>query len=790
MAAFSIFVFLSGLFVTSSGGLYSHSIRPNFTASFINLVDNSGAFLLSPNATFRAAISNYPDQQLPQFYFSIIHSFSKVLLTPNGLVITNNFDQIVWSTPSLDSPVAFLQLDDSGNLILLDQQNISLWESFNYPTDTLWNGMTYWQLSMDNQAFKESNVLMSFMAVNGSGLYWVGDDGSTIVFKVPLAPIDAAGLEFIYAKLGSNGKFTISSFDGNNLVPNLQIPVENCRIPSICEKIGFCSGDKRPETCLCPSAFHNGIDGCVPINPLLTLPKACNTSNSYGNETNNQVSYMEIGDAIDYFSTNFIEPLSQRISLLNCQLLCSRNCSCLGVLYGNSSGSCYPIWNNVGSIFSSTFGLGQDFSGYVKAMTLSSNINLSSKTDTDHKFSVLGSVLIPSLGTLVLVVLVIGFSWWKTRKWHSRAAVVRLGSKASFSMEIDLLSIAGLPVKFEYEELATATDNFTTQIGSGGFGTVYRGVLPDESVVAVKRITNLGVEGKKDFCTEIAIIGNIHHINLVKLKGFCLQGKQRFLVLEYMNKGSLDHVIFNNESVLEWKERFKIAVGTARGLAYLHSGCQHKIIHCDVKPENILLHEENLHQNLQVKVSDLGISKLLTPEQSNLLTTLRGTRGYLAPEWLTSSGISEKSDIFSYGMVLLEIVRGRRNFSIQPCAPLSGTELKRLYFPLLALEMHEQKRYMELVDPKLNGRAESEEVERLVQVALCCVQMQPWQRPTMSNVVGMLEGSLPVEQPRIESLNFLRIYGGRYASVLTTSTDGCNEQNEFIMDYHQSSNDC
>ncbi|KAL1085068.1 hypothetical protein V6Z11_D08G025000 [Gossypium hirsutum] len=765
MAAFSIFVFLSGLFVTSSGGLYSHSIRPNFTASFINLVDNSGAFLLSPNATFRAAISNYPDQQLPQFYFSIIHSSTntiiwtanrgrpvsdsaKVLLTPNGLVITNNFDQIVWSTPSLDSPVAFLQLDDSGNLILLDQQNISLWESFNYPTDTLWNGMTYWQLSMDNQAFKESNVLMSFMAVNGSGLYWVGDDGSTIVFKVPLAPIDAAGLEFIYAKLGSNGKFTISSFDGNNLVPNLQIPVENCRIPSICEKIGFCNGDKRPETCLCPSAFHNGIDGCVPINPLLTLPKACNTSNSYGNETNNQVSYMEIGDAIDYFSTNFIEPLSQRISLLNCQLLCSRNCSCLWVLYGNSSGSCYPIWNNVGSIFSSTFGLGQDFSGYVKAMTLSSNINLSSKTDTDHKFSVLGSVLIPSLGTLVLVVLVIGFSWWKTRKWHSRAAVVRLGSKASFSMEIDLLSIAGLPVKFEYEELATATDNFTTQIGSGGFGTVYRGVLPDESVVAVKRITNLGVEGKKDFCTEIAIIGNIHHINLVKLKEFCLQGKQRFLVLEYMNKGSLDHVIFNNESVLEWKERFKIAI------------------------------------------SDLGISKFLTPEQSNLLTTLRGTRGYLAPEWLTSSGISEKSDVFSYGMVLLEIVRGRRNFSIQPCAPLSGTELKRLYFPLLALEMHEQKRYMELVDPKLNGRAESEEVERLVQVALCCVQMQPWQRPTMSNVVGMLEGSLPVEQPRIESLNFLRIYGGRYASVLTTSTDGCNEQNEFIMDYHQSSNDC
>ncbi|KAE8673601.1 hypothetical protein F3Y22_tig00111779pilonHSYRG00187 [Hibiscus syriacus] len=257
-----------------------------------------------------------------------------------------------------------------------------------------------------------------------------------------------------------------------------------------------------------------------------------------------------------------------------------------------------------------------------------------------------------------------------------------------------------------------------------------------------------------------------------------------------MNKGSLDRVMFDNESpVLEWKERSEIAIGTARALAYLHSGCQHKIIHCDVKPENILLHVDvHSNQNLQVKMLDFGISKLLSPEQSNLLTTLRGTRGYLAPEWLTSSGISDKSDVFSYGMVLLEIVRGGRNFSIQPrttgshCSPLSTPKLQRLYFPLLALEMHEQKRYMELVDPRLEGRAKSEEVERLVRVALCCLQMEPSRRPTMSYVVRMLEGSLPAGRPRIESLSFLRYYGSEYAEAVTTSTDGCNGPSEFIRD--------
>ncbi|XVF30187.1 hypothetical protein REPUB_Repub16aG0035700 [Reevesia pubescens] len=827
MAFFATFILLSGLLVTtSSGQLYSHFIRPNFTTSYFQFLDQDGAFLLSPNATFKASISN-PNKQLSDFYFSVIHSSSntimwtanrntpisessKLLLTLNGLLITDNLDRVLWSTPNLHSPVAFMSLDDSGNLLLLDQGNVSLWESFDYPTDTLvmgqrlpvgvdlsvagyhllltsvdavlqWNGMTYWQLSMDDRAFKDSNAAVSFMAVNGSGLYWFGEDGSRVVFQVTLT--SSVGSEFIFAKLGSDGKFTISSYDGSKLVQKFQFPTEDCGLPSICGRIGFCSS----SICSCPPAFHNGIDGCLPINPIYTLPTPCNASN--GGQTNYQDSYLIIGDYIGYFSIDFVQPFCRGVNLSYCQLLCSQNCSCLGLLHTNSSGSCYPIQNNVGSIFSSTYGQ-EDFSGYIKTMIVTSNVNPSAETNnTGPKFSVAGLVLLSSSGFFLLIAVVVGLVWWRRRKWRSRTAVVKLGSKNSSLAESEIISIPGLPVRFEYEELAAATDNFKIQIGSGGFATVYKGILPNGSSVAVKKITNLGVEGKQDFCTEITVIGSIHHVNLVKLKGFCFQGKQRFLVYEYMNRGSLDNAIFNDESVLEWKERLEIAVGTARGLAYLHSECQHKIIHCDVKPENILLHD-----NLRVKISDFGISKLLTPEQSNLLTRLRGTRGYLAPERLTSYGISDKSDVYSYGMVLLEIVRGRRNFIIQKRSNSSscaspGLELERIYFPLLALEMHEQKRYLELADPRLEGRAKNEEVEMLVRVALCCVQLEPRLRPTMSNVVGMLEGSLPLGQPRIESLNFLRFYGQRYAEAVTASTDGWNGPSEFIVE-HLPSNNC
>ncbi|KAF7150026.1 hypothetical protein RHSIM_Rhsim02G0073800 [Rhododendron simsii] len=727
-----------------------------------------------------------------------------IRLNATGVYIEDSGGELVWSTPPFRSPVSLLQLQESGNLILLDQFNRSLWESFDYPTDTIvsgqrlpvgqslvsaisaqnlsmgdyrftvtddgggdvvmtWNGLTYWTLSMDTSTYEVLNLPPLYMVFNGTGLYLFAGNSSVVLIKLTLGVS-----EFRIAKLDYSGRFSIKSYNssrGNSdtsmWVEEFSRPVDECRIPNICSKIGVCSAKPTSSSfqCTCPPGFHDNNqtkEGCLPVYD--SLPSACNASGN--GDSNVSTSYLELANGMDYFLNDFSEPRERGVNLSSCENLCSLNCTCLGLFHDNSSGSCYLLENHLGSIIASST---TNRMGYIKAQRVTTSASPYGKNDSrgyeltkkEKPFPIAGLVLIPSSGFLLITL--VGIVCYRQRK--SRNSLIEL--------EID--GIPGLPVRFGYKELVAATENFRTQIGSGGFGTVYKGTLPGESAVAVKKITSLGVEGKREFCTEIAIIGNIRHVNLVRLKGFCAQGRQLFLVYEYMNRGSLDRVLFGNGCVLEWEERFKIALGTARGLAYLHSSCEQKIIHCDVKPENILL-DDNLH----VKISDFGISKLLSREQSGLFTTMRGTRGYLAPEWLSNSPITDKSDVYSYGMVLLEIVRGRKNWSLQihngntendQSSSLSGLE-HSTFFPLFALEMHKQRQYLELVDPRLEGRVTSEEeVEKLVRVALCCVHQDPALRPSMANVVGMLEGGYSVGVPQVESLIFLPFFGQRRAEV-------------------------
>ncbi|XP_047050459.1 G-type lectin S-receptor-like serine/threonine-protein kinase At5g35370 [Lolium rigidum] len=325
-------------------------------------------------------------------------------------------------------------------------------------------------------------------------------------------------------------------------------------------------------------------------------------------------------------------------------------------------------------------------------------------------------------------------------------------------------------------DLEAATSGFRSQIGSGGFGSVYRGELPDRSTVAVKRMNSLGTQGRREFLTEIAVIGNVHHVNLVKLRGFCADhSRQLMLVYEFMSRGSLDQSLFlsrsgikKTQALLEWPERVGVCVGAARGLAYLHAGCDRKILHCDVKPENILLDERG-----SVKIADFGLAKLLSPEQSGLFTTMRGTRGYLAPEWLTNAPVSDKADVYSFGMVLLEIVRGAKNSklllqddhddtaSTSAVSSSASSEGHGSYFPAVALEAHEEggRRYAELVDARLEGRASAAEVARVVRVALCCLHEDASLRPAMTAVAAMLDGSMDACEPRTDQLAYLRMYG-------------------------------
>ncbi|XVF64610.1 hypothetical protein PTKIN_Ptkin09bG0182100 [Pterospermum kingtungense] len=822
MGSFLFFI-IGFLFYPSVSGIsFTEFIYPNFSASHFHFIDKDGAFLFSRSGTFKAAIYN-PEAQT-NFYLCVIHVESNTIiwsanrdspisdsgkmdLTIKGISISDPDGNLKWSTPQLQATVYALLLTEMGNLVLLDQFNGSLWESFHYPTDTIvigqqlpveanlssavsgsnvstgdyrfmvsasdailqWHGQVYWKLSMDTKAYMNSNYVVEYMAINRTGLYLFGRNGSVVVFQVNLLPTN-----FRIAKLDYSGQFTVSSFSGGKWVQEFFGPIDGCQIPSSCGKMGLCTDDSTSNapTCSCPSDFHSApqnIGGCLPNNRAYSLPTACDSTINATESNSSSVSFLRLGSVMNYFSLLFSEPVKYGVNFSVCQDLCLGDCACLGIFFENSSGSCYVLENDLGSIILSRTAQ-NDLQGYVKVVVGPTSIDSDGDNNQGKTFPLAAVVLLPFTGFFLLAALV--FLWWK--RWIiNKAGELKLGHlNSSSSGDLDSFYIPGLPQKFDYEELEVATDNFKTQIGSGGFGSVYRGTLPDKSVVAVKKITNPGIQGKKEFCTEIAVIGNIHHVNLVKLRGFCAQGRRRFLVYEYMNRGSLDRTLFGSGPVLEWQERFDIALGTARGLAYLHSGCEHKIIHCDVKPENILLHD-----HFQAKISDFGLSKLLTPEQSSLFTTMRGTRGYLAPEWLTNSAISEKTDVYSFGMVLLELVSGRKNCSLKSqshsiddtnsgggnSSSSSGAGL--VYFPLFALEMHEQGRYLELADPRLEGRVTNKEVEKLVRIALCCVHEEPALRPSMGTVVGMLEGGLPLGQPRVESLNFLRFYGRRFTEA-------------------------
>uniref|UniRef100_A0A6V7QQB6 Protein kinase domain-containing protein n=1 Tax=Ananas comosus var. bracteatus TaxID=296719 RepID=A0A6V7QQB6_ANACO len=325
-----------------------------------------------------------------------------------------------------------------------------------------------------------------------------------------------------------------------------------------------------------------------------------------------------------------------------------------------------------------------------------------------------------------------------------------------------LRKVAGLPTKFSYKTLEAATDDFRALIGRGSSGAVYKGILDDGTAVAVKRID--GAEhGVKEFQSEVAAIGSVQHVNLVRLLGYCLGprgcGGPRYLVYEYAHNGSLDSWIFSHSRhdgfrsgggsggprCLPWAVRYQVAIDVAKALAYLHHDCRSRVLHLDVKPENILL-DECFH----ALVSDFGLSKLMGRDQSRIVTTVRGTKGYLAPEWLLGAGITEKSDIYSYGMVLLEIVGGRRNVRLIDEGG-NASERRWSYFPKIVAEKVREGRIMEAVDERLTATGceggVDKQVETLVYVALWCIQEKANVRPSMPRVVDMLEGRVCVAPP-------------------------------------------
>ncbi|KAJ0713743.1 putative protein kinase RLK-Pelle-SD-2b family [Helianthus annuus] len=291
-----------------------------------------------------------------------------------------------------------------------------------------------------------------------------------------------------------------------------------------------------------------------------------------------------------------------------------------------------------------------------------------------------------------------------------------------------------MPTRFTYEELKTATENFSNKLGQGGFGSVFEGTLEDDSKIAVKFLDGLG-QINKSFLAEVESIGSIHHVNLARLRGFCAWRSQRFLVYDFMSNGSLDRWIYhgNREHILEWECRKKIILDIAKGLSYLHEDCMQKIIHLDIKPQNILLDKD-----FNAKVSDFGLSKLIDRDQSHVMTRMRGTPGYMAPEWL-SSVITEKVDVYSFGIVLLEILCGRRNFDRSQ--PEESWHLLGVF-----QQCWEQGTLLDIVDKYSEDmQTHGSEVVEMMKVASWCLQTNYTRRPSMSSVVMVLEGRMNVE---------------------------------------------
>ncbi|KAK9078852.1 hypothetical protein SSX86_002910 [Deinandra increscens subsp. villosa] len=330
-----------------------------------------------------------------------------------------------------------------------------------------------------------------------------------------------------------------------------------------------------------------------------------------------------------------------------------------------------------------------------------------------------------SFGCLGFLIVSLGVLLWKRSKKQKQSIL-----DVNDIPEEGLMSLGNLR-SFTFKELQYATDNFSSKniLGAGGFGNVYKGKLGDGTMVAVKRLKDVnGTSGESQFRTELELISLAVHRNLLKLIGYCATPVERLLVYPFMSNGSVASRL-RGKPALDWSARKRIAIGAARGLLYLHEQCDPKIIHRDVKAANVLLDEYN-----EAVVGDFGLAKLLDHADSHVTTEVRGTVGHIAPEYLSTGQSSEKTDVFGFGSLLLELITGMRAFEFGKTVNQKGMMLEWVK------KAHREKKVELLADKELGTNYDQIDVGEMLQVALLCTQYNPAHRPRMSEVVRMLEG--------------------------------------------------
>ncbi|XP_022968973.1 G-type lectin S-receptor-like serine/threonine-protein kinase At2g19130 [Cucurbita maxima] len=677
-------------------------------------------------------------------------SASALKFSNGNLVLLNESRIPVWSTNISSTPLGSLRatIQDDGNFVLKNGPNSSkpLWQSFDFPTDTWLPGsklgrndttkqtqsLTAWKNPEDpgsglfSLELDPNGTSAYFIMWNRTRQYWSSGPWVDNMFSlVPEMRLNYL-YNFSFVTANNESYFTYSMYNASVISRFVMDvsgqakqftwlesskqwnlfwgqPRQQCEVYALCGAFGSCTENSSP-ICSCVTGFEpkSSLEwdlkeysgGCRRKTKL-----ACeNPVPSGGADRFLLEPYMKLPDP------------SQSMAVANdrdCESLCLRNCSCIAYSYKDRR---CEIWS--GDLLDMRKQSPSDPGTRSLYLRLAASEFSSRKRNT-------GMIIGIVVGSAAVLATVLAVLFLLLR----RRRIVGKGK-----------TVEGSLVAFEYRDLQNATKNFSHKLGGGGFGSVFKGSLADSTIVAVKKLESVS-QGEKQFRTEVSTIGTIQHVNLIRLRGFCSEGSKKLLVYDYMPNGSLDAHLFHDK-VLDWKTRYQIAVGTARGLAYLHEKCRECIVHCDIKPENILLDAQ-----FCPKVADFGLAKLFGREFSRVLTTMRGTRGYLAPEWISGVAITAKADVFSYGMMLFEFVSGRRNSEQSEDGTIK-------FFPsLVANTMSEEGDIRSLLDSKLQGNADVEELKKLCNVACWCIQDEEVQRPSMSNIVQILEGVLEVNKP-------------------------------------------
>ncbi|XP_044470666.1 G-type lectin S-receptor-like serine/threonine-protein kinase LECRK2 [Mangifera indica] len=322
---------------------------------------------------------------------------------------------------------------------------------------------------------------------------------------------------------------------------------------------------------------------------------------------------------------------------------------------------------------------------------------------------------------IFVILAIFGFVIYRYHSWSSRRILVEGFCKDT------------APISFSFAQIEKMTEGFKEEIGKGSSGTVYKGTMTNcQKLVAVKKLKKAFAEEEREFLTEIKVIGRTHHRNLVRLLGYSCDGPKKVLVYEYMSNGTLADLLFNLEKQPNWVERMGMAHDIARDILYLHNECETQIIHCDIKPQNILMDE-----NMRAKIADFGLAKLMKPEQTKTYTAIRGTRGYVALEWHRNIPVTVKADVYSFGVVLLQLICRRRCMD-------QNLPKDQVILEDWAYKCFEAGELSQLIGDE---NVDLKQLEWIIKIALWCIIDEPSLCPSMQKVLLMLEGAVDIPLP-------------------------------------------